>query len=121
MDIAIIIDSQLYRLAAVILVVAGCSVVIISIIGIVGIRQENKCFLVGYIVTLIVIFCMVFVAGVFSVAIFTLAENTLEFQMLNTLNRRYGTGGNEDAEDPMTAAWNNIQGTVSLSETLKIA
>ncbi|XP_071955916.1 CD151 antigen-like [Antedon mediterranea] len=111
LDLALIIDTQLYRLGAVIIVLAGCTVTATAFIGSLGVKEENKCFIIAYIVMLIVVFGMVFIAGVFSIAIYTRSENELEFQMLNTLKREFGPGGNEDAQDPITAAWNNLQDT----------
>ncbi|XP_054761747.1 tetraspanin-18B-like [Lytechinus pictus] len=114
-DVANLLQNDLLRVGAYVIIAAGCFVIIVSGFGCGGACCENKCMLGVYFVLLLLIFCAQLAAGIlaaiYSAEIKTFVTNEgVEFLKTNYNNTQNGTGSVDTyANELGTAAWNAIQ------------
>ncbi|XP_071955780.1 CD151 antigen-like [Antedon mediterranea] len=108
-DIALMFDSDTYVSAGFILIFGGLFVVVLAIYGCCSTWKQNKSCVFVYLIALSVMFVVEIIGGVTALSFYVQGTNDLETVMLNTLQFEYGIGGNENNQDDVTFAWNNVQ------------
>lgn len=104
-----IIGSSLFEVAAYILLVTGCIVFFISMLGCVGSMMENKCLIFSYSICLIVIALGFFLGGLLAGVFRTQIGNKVKSIMEDTLKNRYGVDLHEEFNRDVTRAWDKAQ------------
>ncbi|KAK3770257.1 hypothetical protein RRG08_029913 [Elysia crispata] len=109
-DLASITGSKLYEAACIVVIVGGCAVATLSLVGCCGALMEKRSLLAFYFSLLIFLFVL-FVAGAV-VGFFYKddLEEELEKEMTMTLLERYDVDlDNNDENQDVTDVWNKIQ------------
>lgn len=111
--VANLLQNDLLRVGAYVIIAAGCVVIIVSGFGCGGACCENKCMLGVYFVLLLLIFCAQLAAGIlaaiYSAEIKTyITSESVDF-LANNYNNTNGSSVDAYANELGTAAWNTIQ------------
>ena len=98
-------DPDLYRAAAVLFIVAGATIFLLSFLGCCGAVRENKCMLLTYATIVFVLFIIVVTASALAVVFKGDAAEIIDEAMLDFL-KHYDP---DDPEDVRTKAWDELQ------------
>lgn len=112
-EIAALLQNDLLRVGAYVIIAAGCFVIVVSGFGCGGACCENKCMLGVYFAILLLIFCAQLAAGIlaaiYSAEIKTyITTESVEFLMKDYNNTQNGSAINIAG----TAAWDTVQTTL---------
>ncbi|XP_038052481.1 tetraspanin-18-like [Patiria miniata] len=105
--IVILTNTRMYVFAAIILIGAGAAATLVSVLGCCGARYENRCLLVFFAVSMLLIFVAEFSAGVLSLAFYTQIETFASREMRDAVLLKYGQGNYIETTD----AYNYMQQT----------
>ncbi|XP_033127981.1 tetraspanin-18-like, partial [Anneissia japonica] len=101
-DLAMILDNDLLRSSAFILIGAGALVFLLAFCGCCGAIMESKCLLVLYFLVLLVVFCAQLGAGILA----SIYSNEIEKAVDDELKKSFAkTYGNNTGDNEITDAW----------------
>ncbi|CAG5126178.1 unnamed protein product [Candidula unifasciata] len=102
--------SQLYRGAAIAIIVGGCVVVVIALIGAIGAIRENRILLGIYFVVTLLLLILFVVAASVGYAYKDIVQEKIAMEMESTLVNRYGVDiDNNNDNNDVTNVWDDLQ------------
>ncbi|XP_041471435.1 CD151 antigen-like [Lytechinus variegatus] len=102
-QVALLLGNDLFKMAGKAIVLGGIMILIVSLLGCVGARLENKCLLKMYFYFLLLVFVVEFSGGILGLAFLASAET--EQNLTWSLRDNYGAEGGEE----YTEAYDFIQ------------
>ncbi|XP_071509635.1 tetraspanin-18B-like [Diadema antillarum] len=113
--VANLLQSDLLRVGAYVIIAAGCFVIIVSGFGCGGACCENKCMLGVYFVLLLLIFCAQLAAGILAAIYSAEIETFIKTEATDFLGTNFNNTGNGTndvdnyANELATVAWISLQ------------